>query len=108
MAKRKRRCFGPVPGLTASGRKLLDVLNDGQPHSFVELLYAALETEQVPKEFREHAMRKLRVHITFLRRLLRPLGRDIWCVSLRGINRRAYLQVRHLHGPDCRCGARTK
>lgn len=63
---------GPHP--TVTEEKLLDVLRDGMEHTREELLLC-LDDELSTVD-------NLYVHITYLRRKLRPLGQDI-------INRRA-------------------
>jgi hypothetical protein len=70
--------------------RLLEVLGDGQPHTYEEL-FTCFDDEMTEK-------RNLSLHISAMREQLRDLGQDIVCVVF---NRRYYYQrVRFLlEGP---------
>ncbi len=72
-------------GFTPTQERLLDVLADGQSHQKNDLM-AAIGTEATSS--------LLRVHLTFLRRKLRPMGQDVVCELLQ--ERTYYRQVRKI------------
>lgn len=58
-------------GYTPIERKLLDMLSDGRPHHRAELHALAWD--------RQDRLQNMQIHISNLRKKLRPKGRDIVC-----------------------------
>ena len=65
-----------IPGLTPTQRRMLTVLADGLSHSAQEL-HACLADDQQP-------VCHIHVHITGMRKLLRPRGEELICQRLSG------------------------
>lgn len=75
--------------LTPTQRKIMDLLNDGEPHVRADLL-ACLWDEL-------GSLGTVRVHVHHLRKLLKPLDRDI---VTRMIGRTLYYQQVRIYRPD--------
>lgn len=76
---------GVVKDFTPTERRILAVLADGEPHDKYELMNAIDELAEV---------NTLRVHLTKLRKKLRPRNETVHCVRLP--RSYAYVHVRRL------------
>jgi hypothetical protein len=79
-----------VTMFTPTQQRMMNVLSDGLPHSLKELV-ACLDYELA-------SPRGVAVHITFLRRKLRPIGQDVSCERLNHIS--YYRLVRLMHSAN--------
>lgn len=79
------------PRFTPTQQAMLQVLSDGMPHR-KEDLYACL-----PEGYYSD-IRVVTVHVSNLRKLLKPQGMDIVCEYRYGVY--MYRQVRLLHSPN--------
>ena len=77
--------------LTPTQQRLMDVLQDGKPHTKEELLAVMIDPLT--------DVRVMQIHLSNLRKRLRPNGLDVFSVSTKGWEHR-YRLVRLVGSPD--------